>query len=154
MLKLIYTLFLGLILAVFIGVGVSVFYPEPKPPEAPVFFEKAAGAQTAEEKQQQEAFAKEQTAYQKALSPYNRNASIITLAGALLFLIIGLAGAKQLDMLADGILLGSVFTLLYSIGRGLASQDITYRFTIVSVALLVALVLGYIKFVRPQKAAK
>jgi hypothetical protein len=49
---------------------------------------------------------------------------------------------------ADGLLLGGVFTLAYAVGRGFMADD-KFRFVAVSVSLVIALVTGYLKFVRP-----
>jgi hypothetical protein len=55
-------------------------------------------------------------------------------------------------MIADGILLGGVFTTMYSIIRGLMSEDSQFRFLIVVIGLGIALALGYIKFIRPRES--
>jgi hypothetical protein len=54
-------------------------------------------------------------------------------------------------MIADGILLGGVFTTIYGIIRGLMSEDTKFRFIIVTVGLIIALVLGYIKFIKNKE---
>ena len=54
-------------------------------------------------------------------------------------------------MIADGILLGGVFVTAYGIIRGLMSDSSEFRFLIITIGLIVALVLGYIKFIRPKK---
>lgn len=152
MVKLIYTFFLGLLLAMFIGVGISTFYVAPTPPETPALLSKPIVSDpTPEEKAQLEQNDQQQKQFAKALSVYNRNVSIISLAGALVLLIIALVFTAHLDVVADGILLGSVFTLVYSIGRGLASEDPAFRFIVTSIGLVVALALGYSKFIRPAK---
>lgn len=58
---------------------------------------------------------------------------------------------KNLIYIADGVLLGGVLTLLYSIVRGFGSQDTMFRFVVVSIGLVIALLLGYIKFIKPNK---
>ena len=151
MIKLIYTFFLGLLLATFVGVGVSTFYISPTAPETPTVYAKPiVNDPTPEEQQQLEQFDQQQKQYLKELSIYNRNVSIIVLAFSLVLLVIALSFARHLDIIADGILLGSVFTLIYSIGRGLATEDPKFRFIVTSVGLLVALILGYVKFIRPK----
>lgn len=47
-------------------------------------------------------------------------------------------------------MLGGLFTLFYSIGRGFASEDSKYMFIMVSVGLLLVLFLGYHRFVSPR----
>ena len=66
----------------------------------------------------------------------------------------GLLLAEKLDAIADGLLIGGLFTLVYSIGWGFSAEDNTYRFLVVTVGLLVALGLGYAKFIAPSTQQK
>jgi hypothetical protein len=54
-------------------------------------------------------------------------------------------------MIADGILLGGVFTTMYSIMRGLMTENSQFRFLIVTVGIIIAFVLGYVKFIKPKE---
>ncbi len=85
------------------------------------------------------------------MEPYNRNVSIITLSTAMVLLAASLAFEKKIKIIADGVLLGGVFTLLYSLGRSFASGDTKYTFADVSIGLAVAIYLGYHRFVKVQK---
>jgi len=80
---------------------------------------------------------------------YSRNVSIISLAASLLILAIGLVVLYKTTIISDGMVLGGVLTLLYSIVRGFGAEDSLFRFFVVTVGLIVALILGYIKFVKP-----
>ena len=71
-----------------------------------------------------------------------------TSSTSILFLMVGLVFAKQLSLIADGLVVGGVFTLLYSVARSFNGNDDLYRFLAVSVGLIVALTSGYIKFIR------
>lgn len=151
MLKYFYVFFLGLFIALFVGTGISVFYTAPKSPDAPQAVMYPSKEPTAEEKQAQADFDAAQKQFQAVFSVYNRNVSIITIIFAVLLLIISFALFK-IDIVTDGLLLGGVFTLLYSIIRGLMANDNIYRFIVVSVGLLVTIVLGYFKFKKQLKA--
>jgi hypothetical protein len=61
---------------------------------------------------------------------------------------------KKVEVISDGVMLGGLFTLLYSLGRGFASQDSKYSFISITVGLMVVLYLGYHRFVRPKKLSK
>lgn len=159
-LKLIYTLFLGILLSVFVGMGVAAFYPEPKAPEYPINIKEpyvrplgesgpAPAEETAEQKQARLDYDQQQKEYRTTSERYNRNVSLITLAGAIILLVASLGFAEKLKEVSDGILLGGVFTLIYSIGRGFAAGDTKYQFMLVTVGLLIAIILGYIKFIKP-----
>ena len=66
----------------------------------------------------------------------------------------GLLFSKHLLVIADGAMIGGIFTLLYSIIRGFQADDAQFRFVLVTVGLIIALVLGYLKFIRPDGKRK
>lgn len=150
MLKVIYVLFLGLILTIAVGVGIAAFYPEPEAPSYP----NTTGQSSAEQQAAQQKYDEQLSEHSESMSQYNRNVSLIVLGFALVFLILGLTLQAKADVLADGLLLGGLLTLLYSVIRGFNTDDTKYTFVLVTVGLGVALVLGYLKFVRPQTGPK
>jgi hypothetical protein len=162
LLKYVYTLFVGILLAVFAGVGIAAFYPEPKYPEPPfsmkyprpVMAPDRESTPSADQIREQEEYDKKTMDHQKKIEEYNKNVSSISVAAAVLMLIVSLTLFKQILVIADGLLLGGVLTLLYSIARGFQSGDHMFRFLVVTVGLIVALILGYLKFVRPNKSSK
>jgi len=157
-LEIIYTLFLALLIALFFGLGVSAFYPAPKSPEYPVSMSQpvkdTSGIQTDEQVAAQTKYDNEQKNYTKEFSVYNRNVSVITLGLAVVALVVSLLLFNNIYVISNGLLLGGVFTLVYSIVRGFMADDSKYRFAIVTVGLLITLVLGYIKFLKPEKEVK
>jgi uncharacterized membrane protein YraQ (UPF0718 family) len=151
MLKLFYGLFVGILLAIFVGVGVNVFYQSPVAPEYPSILNNCGKEATTEQQQAQKDYDAKNKVYMEKMKPYNRNVSIVALAIAVLFLAISLIFERRIPVIADGIMLGGVFTLLYSLGRSLASQDSKYSFAVVTVGLILSFVLGYVRFISPTK---
>jgi hypothetical protein len=154
LLKYIYTLFLGLLLATFIGVGISAFYHGPKAPEYQSVLEKPtpqSHEETTEERQSREEFQHKQKDHQAKFQVYSRNVSIIALGFAIVMVILSLLLAPKILIISDGILLGGVLTLLYSISWGFTTPDNKYRFLIVTIGLCFALILGYLKFIKAEK---
>lgn len=156
MLKYIYTFFIGVLLATFIGVGIAAFYEGPKPPEFPVedtvpYKEIPSASQSAFDRDQQIRHEQAYRDYQAVNKVYSRNVSIITIILSVLILVISLTMLKKLDLLSDGLLLGGLFTELYSIVRGFESQDNKFRFVVVSIGLATSLIVGYLKFIKPIK---
>ena len=148
-LTIVYTFFLGIILALFIGLGISTFYTGPKMPEYPtasdaVYTEKQGP--TPEQVKAQRDFDTSYKQFDKDNKIYNRNVSMIALASAVILLVFSFAFEKRSQVIANGMLLGGVFTLLYSIVRGFVSEDTKYTFAAVCVGLVVALYLGYRRF--------
>lgn len=151
MLKLIYTFFLGILIAIFVGMGVATFYPEPKYPEYPKSLQYSTGELNAEQRKLDRQYTKDVNAYTDKQKSYDRNVSIIVLVAAVIILTVSLLIPK-LDVVSDGLLLGGVFTLIYSIGRSFSSDSPKVSFAVVTVGLVVTIILGYRKFVKPQAA--
>jgi len=153
--KLVYTVFLALLVALFWGMGIAAFYPAPEAPETPAIVEQSyknpGESLSPAEKTAQVAFEKEQKEYNEKMKTYSRNVSIIALGFAVLTLVVSLLFSNKIPVLADGLLLGSVFTLAYSIIRGFESEDAKFRFVIVTVGLLITVFIGYWKFIKTPK---
>jgi hypothetical protein len=161
LLKYIYTFFIGILLATFIGVGIAAFYEGPKQPEFPIedtyptkLPETPTASVSAEEATlERERAVKHDKAYREFSTlnrVYSRNVSIITTIASVLLLVISLTMLKKLDLLSDGLLLGGLFTQLYSILRGFESQDNKFRFVVVTIGLITSLVVGYMRFIRKK----
>ena len=156
-LKIIYLIFIGVLFAVLVGVGIAAFYPEPKPPEYPSALkiprEGGLNQPVFEElKGEQEEYDRLEKAFRQNLEIYNRNVSIIAIVASIITLVVSLTLFKKLFLIADGLLLGGVLTILYSIIRGFGSGNNKFQFIIVSISFIVALILGYIKLAKPSKA--
>ena len=152
-LRIIYTLFIGIFLAVFVGVGISAFYKGPVYPEMPAVLRYCSvdlknASQYADLRLQAETFDKAEKIYRDTSQIYNRNVSIIAVLAAVMLVVASLTLLRKILLIADGILLGGVLTLLYSTMRGFETQDTRFLFLVVSVGLIISLVLGYIKFIK------
>lgn len=150
----IYSFFLGALLALFIGVGIAAFYKSPKQPEYPIMTApiKPDGTQSTFDVQKQREYEVKSREFQKQNETYSKNVSVIAIAAAVALVVISLLLFEKILILSDGILLGGIFTLVYAIGRGFGNTDEIFRFFVVSISLLVALFVGYWKFVRSNKA--
>lgn len=156
-LKIIYTFFVGVLFAILVGVGIAAFYQGPKEPEYPSALkiprpeERLAESVFLDLRKQQENYDREFKVFQENLEVYNRNVSIIALIAAIVTVIVSLTLFKKILIIADGLLLGGVLTLFYSIVRGFGSGDEKFRFVVVVIGFVIALTLGYIKFIKPGK---
>lgn len=154
-LKAVYTVFLGVIIALFVGLGIRTFYAPPEAPQFPVetIFEKTnpTDKELAEQREiqmQQEAAFRE---YDEASEIYNRNVTISALISSVALLGLSLVVEKRNRVLANGVMLGSLFTLIYSIMRSFMSGSTTLSFIVVTVGLAVVLFLGYKRFFQPRE---
>ena len=151
MIKYIYSVFLGLLLAIFVGVGISVFYQQPAQPKYPTELTTMQKEPTTERQEIEKKYQLQQQAWDEQMKPYNRNVSLVALGAAVLLVGMSLAMGERAKVMADGIMLGGVFTLVYSLIRSFASTYTTYSFIVVTVALVTVLVLGYVKIIRPHE---
>lgn len=162
--RIIYSIFLGLLVSLFIGLGIAAFYPAPEAPTYKPELEfvpapavdstgKAISpTESPEQKKEREAYRQASDKYHKETMPaYNRRVSIISMLGAIIVLVISLTALTQIKLLSDGLLLGGVLTLLYSIIRSFMSDSNVYSFISVTIGLAFALILGYAKFIHPDK---
>jgi len=153
--KILYAIILGVMLAFFVGLGIEAFYPTEKYPEPPTSLQYLkAEPTTPDQIQAQQAYDQQVKDYQTRNETHARNVSIIAIIASILYMTLSLTIlTKTNSIFSDGFLVGSLLTLLYGIVRGFETNDNKFRFVIVTVGLMVALVLGYIKFVR-QKESK
>jgi len=160
LIKYLYTFFLAVLLVTFVGVGIAAFYKAPKHPEYPIETEPVVTKPmevTTESAQMQEKrinFELKSRDYQKQNEEYNKNVSTIAIVASLLILIVSISFLSKIMYLSDGLLMGGVFTLIYSVFRGFSAGDEIYRFVVVTIGLIVAIFLGYWKFVRIVKKTK
>lgn len=158
--EIIYTFFVGILVAVFVGVGIAAFYEAPKEPTYPAILKVystpvemgTTSTTSARLEKEQKKFDQLQEVFQKQMNTYNRNVSIIALIAAIILSSVSITYFKNLHVIADGLLLGGVITLLYSVVRIFGSGDDKIRFVVVSIGLFVALALGYKKFIAQQKS--
>lgn len=142
-LKLVYTFFLGIIIATFIGIGINTFYPAPEYPEySPSSYSEDS---VSESNNNSDAQYKE---YEKKSNEYYRNISIMLLIASCVLVALSLALERKIKVISYGIMLGGLFTLLYSIGTSIAAQNEKYSFLVITAGLAVILYLGYHYFVK------
>lgn len=148
LLKLVYTFFLGLIIALFVGLGISTFYPAPVMPEYPIYTEPITeqSSDSPETLKTQREYDEKYKKFDKESQVYHRNVSIISMVLAVVFLILSLAFERKNRVIANGVMMGGIFVLIYSIGRGIASTDTKYTFIAVTISLAVVMYLGYRRF--------
>lgn len=149
LIRYIYTVFVGILIALFVGVGISVFYTQPPSPKYPTELNLIQKEPSKEQEEIQKKFDAQNQQWEEKMKPYNRNVSVITLVIAVALVATGLLLPDRMRVIADGITLGGVFTLIYSIGRGFASGNSKYSFLVVSAGLAVTIALGYLRFINP-----
>lgn len=132
--------------------GIEVFYESPKPPDEPTWYS-TTKEPSEEQRIQEQAYSEKRVEFEKTtLSDYNRNVSLIVLCCAVIVLAIALIFDKKLGTVADGLLLGGIFTLLYGIGRGFSVDSNIFRFLVATLGLAITIILGFIKFAPKIKA--
>jgi hypothetical protein len=157
-----FSFFLGLMLASFIGVGAYTFHP---PPESPydrgeelqrrteeVQRARPWGELTPAEREEFEAIERERReraeAEASAREAWGLGTSIILIVFATIAMAVSLIRADQLPVISNGLLLGGVFTMVYGVGWIIATDQTVTRFVVMTVALVITLGLGWVRFVR------
>lgn len=150
-LRLVYTFFLGVLIALFVGFGINTFYAGPSEPDYPYTTdfqkEEPAPAQLEAERQYQ----KDYDAFSAEMESYSRNVSIIATLAAVALLSASILYDRKIKFIADGVMFGGLLTLLYGIIRALVAGDSKYTFIVTAVSLGVVIYLGYHRFVKPTE---
>jgi hypothetical protein len=172
-LQLIFSVFLGALLVIVIGVGVWTFYPQPYGPDSPeqkkidqlyrqqeqinvaVGGKSLDTTQSAEVKRIQDEIEALDESMQGARDDWAVTTSIILLSFATILMAISLFLPEHMRVFSNGILLGGLFTIVYGTGWSFAGGDSRARFFVVLVALLLSVAFGYLRFIRgrAEKAA-
>ena len=161
-LRTIFSLFLGLMLTAFVGVGVYTFHPPPEQSESQlrdlarresaIRNSRPTSQLTATEQSQIEEISRQRRelvdAAAEARKPWGRSTSMILIVFATLTMAVSLVRADQLPVISNGLLLGGLFTMLYGVGWIVATDTSITRFLIMTAALVITLGLGYVRFVR------
>lgn len=167
-LQLIFSIFLGALLVVVIGVGVWTFYPQPYGPSSPEEMKlqelyrqqeqinmKGNGSPSAVDlarsKRIQEQIDDLNKTMQVERDKWAVNTSIILLVFATALMAISLFLPDHMRVFSNGILLGGLFTIVYGTGWSFAGGDSRARFFVVLVALILAVVFGYLRFIRGRR---
>lgn len=150
-LKIIYAVFLGLMVAFFVGFGIDAFFPEPIYPTAINDLYMQAGDKAITPELQAQITALE-NAFQSEQQVNNRIVSIIVTIAAVIFLGLSLVFEKRSLVLANGIMLGGLFALVYGVARGLGAQDSMITFITVGVGLAAVVLIGLRRFSHAREA--
>lgn len=164
-LQTIFSFFLGLMVLAFIGVGVNTFYESPADKVQPqqddiqrqidALSVKSEGRSLdATDQAKMDKLQARQNelgrSIEAAMREWQRVTSIILILFATFVMGVSLVRSEQLRVVSNGLLLGGLFTMLYGTGWVIFSGNSTTRFVAITFALLVALGLGYLKFVRER----
>jgi uncharacterized membrane protein len=122
-LQVIFAFFLGLVVVAFVGIGVNTFYPEPSWVDGT-----PPGYDT-----------------------WRLTTGIILLVCATVILAVSLFLPETQGVLSNGLLLGGVFTMVYAVGWTVTAGQDVLRFVVVTIALVVTIAIGYLKFVRRRR---
>lgn len=152
--RVIYTLFLGIVIALFVGIGAETLYQSPKYPEYPNLEYNQNGELSKEDKAAKNTYNKEFKKYEDKSEAYQRNISAVTMATSVALLTFSLLLTKKIKIIADGVMFAGLFTLIYALGRALFAGNKTYTLSVAAVAVLITLLLGYQRFVRGEKQRK
>ena len=146
-LKIVFTLFIGVMVVLFIGFGIEAFYPNPPyPADLEIIY-----AKEMTEAQQATAQAL-QSAYDEAVQLHNQITSIVVTAVAVIIMFVSMFLEKRNITLTNGLLLGGLFTLIYGSGVGFNAGSAMITFITVGVGLASVIVVGIRRFSPAREA--
>ena len=165
-LRIIFSIFLGLMLTAFAGIGVYTFHPPPGDyedqirdltrEEQEIRGASASGELTADDRDRiDEIRSRRRVLSDQAMEdrkPWFLSTSIILIVFSTLLLVVSLLRAEQLQVISSGLLLGGVFTMLYGVGWIAFTGTSVLRFVVMTIALVITVGLGYVRFVRRGRA--
>lgn len=166
-LQTIFSFFLGLMVTVFVGVGVYTFHPPNLEPqrqirdinrqEQGIQAGRPASELTDDDRAELQKLADQRNqiadANEGEREAWGRSTSIILIVFATLVMAVSLVRAEQLPVISSGLLLGGVFTMVYGVGWIVATDISMARFVVMTVAFAITLALGYVRFVRRRALA-
>ena len=167
-LRTIFSFFLGLMLTAFVGIGVYTFHPAPNQfdgqirdlgrREQEIRDSRPAGELTAEDREQIQEINRQRNELNEVAveerKPWALSTSIILIVFSTLALVAALVRSDHLQVISNGLLLGGVFTMLYGVGWIVTTGASITRFLVMTVALVVTMGLGYVRFVHRGKASQ
>jgi hypothetical protein len=146
LLKILYSVLLGIALSFFIGLGVEAFYPTEKYPETPLELQyntKEADMENTAVVKEHEKAMKE---YQERMGRQSLITSGIVVFFSIVFMLLSLVVFMGNQVFSNGFLIASLLTLVYGVVRGFGNQDPKVHFAIISFSLVFVLIIGYLKF--------
>lgn len=171
----IFAVFLGLMIAAVVGLGVYTFMPSPgertqqqvsdlseqrddilgcsKSAYTCRSYDELTVAEKARYEQLTQQIDDLQDRADQERDAWAQRTAIVLIVVATALMALSLLMTESMVVLSNGILLGGLFTMLYGVGWAFASKEQGTRFAVLVVALLVSLGLGYLRFVRPRRAA-
>lgn len=162
-LQTIFSFFLGLMVTAFVGVGVYTFHPPPRDEfsrqiqeidraETAVRDSRPADQLSPEDRAEIRELTAERDAAVDSMramqESWGRSTSVILIVFATLSMAVSLVRGDHLPVISNGLLLGGVFTMLYGVGWIVATDTSVARFVVMTIALVITLALGYVRFVR------
>lgn len=166
-LKLIYTLVLAVAYGIFIGITIYTFYPAPdyktyynydydscsKQYDYDYDSYKNSAYQKCMDKQEAERKVK-QDEYEKAQKTWSMNVAIFLLVTSTLIIFGSVYLSDKMEIISNGFLLGSFFTLLSSVGFSFASRNKYVTFFFSLIVLAVTIFIGYIKLLNRKNPSE
>ena len=154
--RIIFSVFLGLMLTAFVGIGTYTFHPPPDRYEAQIReldakHEMPGPEPSPEEREQLQEMSQERQRLtelsQAEHEDWRRTTSIILIIIATLVMVLSVI-RKEVPVITNGLLLGGIFTMLYGVGWIISDEASVLRFVVIAVAFAITVAMGYVRFVR------
>ena len=153
----IYTVLIGVAVAVFVGLGIWTFYSGPKSPTYPDYSQSYIAAPTEAQNQEyqakQDKYNQEFKQFEKFEKPYSKKVAGIALATGVIFYVAGLWTMKRNEVVGEGLALGGTFTSIYAAVKAATGEFKQLVFASVTIILAMLILLALYR-IRIQKSVK
>lgn len=157
LLRFLFIIFIGILTALFVGVAIDTFYAPPKSPEykcgmmKPVISDIRKDGPTKAELDEMEKCNLEMNdlseRYRETRKIYSRNVAAMAIIAAAIIVLAGLFFFYKMEILADGLLLGGIGSLVYGLINSFQSDQSMVRFISASASLAIVIAAGYFRFI-------
>ena len=159
LIELIYSLLIGVVVAVFAGTAIWAVYPGPKMPDSPDYNFSNEGPSEEDQKKMDD-YNKQWDTYQNDSNSYGQRVAIIATISAMIIFAAGYLRVTKNAVMREGLAFGGLATSLYALMRaatGTSSNSTSSRLTVVApvtLLLIMALLLVHSKFGETKSRSK
>jgi hypothetical protein len=162
-LRIIVSILIGLAVVAVVGVGLRTFYPPPSQSESELkkldeqqkaldasraFAGSMSRSHEALYRKVTDEIAAKKSALVTGREAWLRNTSIILVVVAAVAMGASLVLARRFRVVSNGLLLGGCLIMLYAVAWSFTKGDPNTRYAVLTVAVLVTVAVGYLRFVR------
>lgn len=144
LIELIYSVTVGIVVALFVCFGIWSLHPGPEYPERTANYSTSQANREYEKQQREED--KRYEKFEKKQKSYALEVAVIALIASAVFYAIGPRLIRTNEVLRDGFMFGGIFTVIYALMHAAESENRIVVFASISLLLAMVVWLAHVKF--------